>query len=122
MKRPFKFTSPGLNVTLDKVQTDPYIKTGTLDDLQRFWYCPKDRTELKIVPNPISTNSYYKIEKRNIEKTITDGIASKRFPSDLYFAVKLVAEHVFATTEVQEILIANTSCPTCKLNLCSPKL
>ena len=122
MKRPFKFTSPGLNITLDKVQTDQYIKPGTLEDFQRFWYCPKDRTELKVVPNPISTNPYYKIEKRSIEKTITDGIASKRFPSNLFFTVKLVAEHIFATTELSEIPIANTTCPNCKLNLCSPKL
>jgi hypothetical protein len=122
MKRPFKFSSPGFNISLDKVQQDPHIQPGSHDDFQRFWYCPKDKTELKIVPNPISINAYYKIEKRVIEETIMDGIASKRFPSDLFFSVKLLAEHMFSTTELSEVLLANTYCPTCRLSICSPKL
>lgn len=122
MKRPFKFSSPGLNATLDKVQNDRLIKPGTPDDLQRFWYCPKDRSELKVVPNSISANAYYKIERRDVDTTIMDGIASKRYPSDLFFAVKLVAEHIFANSSVNEIQIANTKCPKCQLSLCSPKL
>lgn len=122
MKRPFKFSSPGFNSTLNKVQNDLHITLGSPDDLQRFWYCPKDRSELKIVPNPISTNPYYVIQKSRLEQTITDGIASKRFPSDLFFVVQLLAEHVFANTDLNEIPIAHTSCPICKLSLCSPKL
>ena len=114
--KPLKFSSPGFNITLDKVQNDPNIKLGSTDDLQRFWYCPKDRTELKVVPNPISANAYFVIKKSALDRTIMDGIASKRFPSDLYFAVKLLAEHVFATSNRSEVSIANTSCPTCKLN------
>ena len=122
MKRPFKFSSPGFNSTLDKVQNDPHIPLGSPDDFQRFWYCPKDRTELKLVPNPISANPYYVVQKNRLEQTITDGVASKRFPSDLFFSVKLLAEHIFANTNLNEVAIANTSCPACKLSLCSPKL
>ena len=122
MKRPFKFSSPGFNTTLDRVQNDQHIPLGSPDDMQRFWYCPKDRTELNVVPNPISTNPYYIIKKNNLDKSIMDGIASKRFPSDLYFAVKILAEHIFAHSNLKEISIANTSCPVCKLSLCSPKL
>ena len=122
MKRLFKFSSPGFNPTLDRVQNDQLIPLGSTDDLQRFWYCPKDRTELKIVPNPISTNAYYVITKNNLDKSIMDGIATKRFPSDLFFTVKLLAEHVFTHSHLTEIPVANTTCPTCKLSLCSPKL
>lgn len=123
MKRPFKFSSPGFNVSLDKVQTDPHIQPGSHDDLQRFWYCPKDRSELKVVPNSISANPYYAIKNGyQMDKTIMDGIAVKRFPSDHFFIVKLLAEHVFSSTNLNEVLIANTSCPVCKLSLCSPKL
>ena len=123
MKRPFNFSSPGFSATLERIQTDQHIKLGTTDDLQRFWYCPKDRTELKVVPNPISANPYYAVKRGyQMDKTIMDGIASKRFPSDHFFIVKLLAEHVFATTNLPEVLIANTTCPTCKLSLCSPKL
>jgi len=122
MKKPFKFSSPGFNSTLNKVQNDLHITLGSPEDLQRFWYCPKDRSELKIVPNPISTNPYYVIQKSRLEQTITDGIASKRFPADLFFVVQLLAEHIFANTNLTEIGIANTTCPICKLNLCSPKL
>ena len=122
MKRPFKFTSPGFNSPLDKVQNDPFLKAGTSDDFQRFWYCPRDKSELKVVPNPISSNPYYKIERRNVDQTIMDGIATKRFPSDLFFVVKLLAEHMFTTSDKSEVLIANTSCPSCKLSICSPKL
>ena len=118
MKRPFQFSSPGFNSTLDKVQTDLHIESGTSDDFQRFWYCPRDRTELKIVPNQISA----KIERRDVDKTIMDGIASKRFSSDLYYAVKILAEHVFTTSSLQEISICLTSCPKCHMQLCSPKL
>jgi hypothetical protein len=93
-------------------------------DLSRFWYCPEDSSRLQPKLERVAQNPFFKISRGNISTSMHNAVALRKIPESALSTTEFLINYMFEnlSTDIVEIDLVGTECPTCQTRFASPKL
>ena len=106
-----------------KIQISEKIIPVSKKDLERFWYCPYDRTRLKPhLSHKVAQNPEFIIYRNNFDQSLLNAVSLKKIPNTAIPQTRSIAEYLFAHSDKSSLIMISTICSSCRKIYSAPKL
>ena len=99
------------------------IENMHIDELNQYWYCPKDGNTLQIHHSRRVQSPNFEVYRSDVEIGINNAVASKRIPPNAIERTQSLVDMIFSHNQtLDSVELTSVFCSTCGTGYAAPKI